>query len=263
MGVEKLFEIKSLSKSFTKGKSEVSIFSNLNMDINQGDFLAIMGPSGSGKTTLLNLIGGIDKPTQGSVLYRGREYHGTAEAELSAWRAQHVGFVFQSFNLMPMLSAAGNVELPLLLRQLTRRQRREKVMAALELVGLVDRKGHKPNEMSGGQNQRVAVARAIVGDPDILLCDEPTGNLDRETATEVLDILRLLNQEFKKTIIMVTHDPLAAQYAKHRVELDKGVIVNKEAVVIKEEVVTQKASNIKIDTAGVSGDLVAEKGVVT
>jgi putative ABC transport system ATP-binding protein len=225
MGAEILFEIKALSKSFTKGKSEVPIFSNLNMNIKQGDFLAIMGPSGSGKTTLLNLIGGIDKPTQGTVLYCGREYHDTKESELSAWRAQHVGFVFQSFNLMPMLTAADNVELPLLLRQLTRRQRKEKVMAALELVGLEDRQKHKPNEMSGGQNQRVAVARAIVGDPDILLCDEPTGNLDRKTAAEVLDILRLLNQEYNKTIIMVTHDPLAAQYAKHRLELDKGVIV--------------------------------------
>ncbi|WP_188152003.1 ABC transporter ATP-binding protein [Teredinibacter waterburyi] len=230
MTAERLFDLKSISKSFSKGKESIAIFEGLNMVIDKGDFVAIMGPSGSGKTTLLNMLGGVDKPTKGEILYAGKGIEKYSEGQLANWRAAHIGFIFQFYNLMPMLTAAKNVELPLLLKKMSSSQRKKSVAAALELVGLADRAKHKPDELSGGQQQRVAIARAIVSDPDLLLCDEPTGDLDRATATEILETLQLLNKDFGKTIVMVTHDPAAAKYAKRCVHLDKGEFVEKELV---------------------------------
>lgn len=224
-----LFDLKNISKSFIKGKEKITIFDNLNMTINKGDFLSIMGPSGSGKTTLLNMLGGVDRPTSGEILFDGRPIQSLSEGQFAKWRADHVGFIFQFYNLMPMLNAARNVELPLLLKKLSRAQRKKNVEAALTLVGLQDRAKHQPRELSGGQQQRVAIARAIVSDPDLLLCDEPTGDLDRATAGEILEILQLLNKEFGKTIVMVTHDPEAAKYAKLQLHLDKGKFVENTA----------------------------------
>lgn len=223
-----LFELKNVYKSFIKGKEQITIFDNLDMSIAKGDFLAIMGPSGSGKTTLLNMLGGVDRPTAGDILFDGNAISGYSEGQLAKWRADHVGFIFQFYNLMPMINAERNVELPLLLKDLNRSQRKKSINAALKLVGLEDRAKHLPKELSGGQQQRVAIARALVSDPDFLLCDEPTGDLDRHTAEEILEILQLLNNEFGKTLVMVTHDPEAAKYAKHIVHLDKGKFVDKE-----------------------------------
>lgn len=220
-----LFDLKGLSKRFVKGKEEVTVFDGLNLTIEKGDFVAIMGPSGSGKTTLLNMLGGVDQPTGGEVLFDGERIDGYSESQLTRWRANNVGFIFQFYNLMPMLNGAKNVELPLLLTKLDRKERDKRVMTALELVGLMDRAKHMPSELSGGQQQRVAIARAIVSDPKLLLCDEPTGDLDRKTADEILEMLQLLNRDFGKTIIMVTHDPAAAKYAKRTLHLDKGEFV--------------------------------------
>ncbi|GGO64934.1 ABC transporter ATP-binding protein [Bowmanella pacifica] len=228
MSDENLFELKAVAKRFKKGKETISIFDDLNMTIKRGDFLAIMGPSGSGKTTLLNLLGGVDQPTGGEISFDGARIDGLSEGELAKWRANNIGFIFQFYNLMPMLNAAKNVELPLLLTSLSSKQRQQRVDTALQLVGLADRAKHMPSEMSGGQLQRVAIARAVVSDPKLLLCDEPTGDLDRQTADEILEMLQLLNREFGKTIIMVTHDPAAARYASHTLHLDKGQFVDKE-----------------------------------
>ncbi|MBB3061513.1 ABC transporter ATP-binding protein [Microbulbifer rhizosphaerae] len=228
MSQDVLFQLNGVSKSFVKGKEKISIFDDLNMTIERGDFLAIMGPSGSGKTTLLNMLGGVDQPSGGEIWFDGARIDSLSEGELTRWRAHNIGFIFQFYNLMPMLNAARNVELPLLLTKLSKTQRRANVETALTLVGLSDRAKHMPSEMSGGQQQRVAIARAIVSDPKLILCDEPTGDLDRETADEILEMLQLLNREHGKTIVMVTHDPAAARYASQTLYLDKGKFVQRE-----------------------------------
>ena len=218
----------NVRKGFTKGQETISIFDALNLSIPPGDFVAIMGPSGSGKTTMLNLLGGLDRVDAGEIDIAGKRIDRLSEGELARWRSAHIGFVFQFYNLMPMLSAAQNVELPLLLTALRRAERRKRVEAALKIVNLADRTQHYPREMSGGQQQRVAIARAIVSDPTLLLCDEPTGDLDRTTADEILHMLQILNRDLNKTIIMVTHDPAAAKYAARTLHLDKGHFVEKD-----------------------------------
>lgn len=223
-----LIQLNNVAKKHSKGNETLSIFEGLTMSIPAGDFIAIMGPSGSGKTTLLNLVGGIDQPSAGEILFENTRMDNLGESDLAAWRAQHVGFIFQFYHLMPMLDAARNVELPLMLGSDSGAQRRERVANALKLVGLSDRASHYPKEMSGGQQQRVAIARAIVTNPPLILADEPTGDLDRATATEILEMLKLLNTELGKTIIMVTHDPEAARYAKRILHLDKGRFVERE-----------------------------------
>jgi putative ABC transport system ATP-binding protein len=223
-----LVRLKGVTKGFVKGQESISIFKNLDLAIPAGDFVAVMGPSGSGKTTLLNLLGGIDHADAGEINVAGNRIDGLNETGLARYRAGNVGFIFQFYNLMPMLTAAQNVELPLLLTPLKKVQRRTHVETALKIVGLADRARHYPREMSGGQQQRVAIARAIVSDPKLLLCDEPTGDLDRHTADEILGVLQTLNRELGKTIVMVTHDPAAARYAKRTLHLDKGEFVEKE-----------------------------------
>jgi putative ABC transport system ATP-binding protein len=223
--MSRLIETRDLSKVYERGKQKVEVLHHIDLDIAEGDFLALMGPSGSGKTTLLNLIGGLDTPSGGSITVAGQRLDQLGGGQLAKWRAAHVGFVFQFYNLMPMLSAQRNVELPLLLTKLSAAQRRKNASIALQLVGLGDRASHKPSELSGGQQQRVAIARAIVSDPTLLVCDEPTGDLDRQSAEEVLGLLRVLNREHGKTIVMVTHDPKAAEYANHTLHLDKGTLV--------------------------------------
>ncbi|WP_422385555.1 ABC transporter ATP-binding protein [Oceanicaulis alexandrii] len=225
-----LYELTNLSRRYTRGKESVAIFEDLTMTINRGDFIAIMGPSGSGKTTLLNLLGGIDKPSGGQVVCNGLRIDNLSQAKLSKWRSSHVGFIFQFYNLMPTLTAAQNVELPLLLTNLSGKERKRRVQTALEVVKLADRGKHRPRQLSGGQQQRVAIARALVADPDVLLCDEPTGDLDRTTADEILETLQLLNSELGKTIVMVTHDPAAAKYARRELHLDKGRFVESGAM---------------------------------
>jgi putative ABC transport system ATP-binding protein len=217
-----LIVLRNIAKSYRRGEETISIFSDLNLTIPSGDFVAMMGPSGSGKTTLLNLLGGLDRPTSGTILFDGAPIEKLSENQLSAWRAANVGFIFQFYNLMPTMSAARNVELPLLLTPLSATERRRRVKTALDIVGLADRAGHKPKELSGGQQQRVAIARAIVADPKLILADEPTGDLDRMTAEEILGMLQLLNRELGKTIVMVTHDPAAAKYARRELHLNKG-----------------------------------------
>jgi putative ABC transport system ATP-binding protein len=209
-----LIEIRGLTKVYERGKQRIEVLHGIDLDIPAGDFVALMGPSGSGKTTLLNLIGGLDTLTDGSLKIDGERVDALSGAALAAWRANTVGFIFQSYNLMPVLSAQRNVELPLLLADMGGRERAQRAQVALELVGLSDRAAHKPNELSGGQQQRVAIARALVSDPRILICDEPTGDLDRKTADEVLRLLQSLNRDHGKTIVMVTHDPKAAEYAR-------------------------------------------------
>jgi len=223
-----MVRLSGLSKRFVKGKETITIFDHLDLAIPRGDFVAVMGPSGSGKTTLLNLLGGIDQAGGGEVEVAGHRIDGLSERALSAWRAANIGFVFQFYNLMPMLTAAQNVELPLLLTRLRAADRAQRVLTALSVVGLADRAKHYPREMSGGQQQRVAIARAIVSDPNLLLCDEPTGDLDRASADEILGILQLLNKDLGKTIVMVTHDPAAARYAQRTLHLDKGRFVEAE-----------------------------------
>jgi putative ABC transport system ATP-binding protein len=220
-----LIEIRDLSKVYERGRQKVEVLHHINLAIAEGDFLALMGPSGSGKTTLLNLVGGLDTPTAGSITVAGQRIDQLGAGALARWRATNVGFVFQFYNLMPMLSAQRNVELPLLLTKLSAAQRRKNAAIALQLVGLEERASHKPAELSGGQQQRVAIARAIVSDPTLLVCDEPTGDLDRQSAEDVLGLLRQLNREHGKTIVMVTHDPKAAEYANHTLHLDKGTLV--------------------------------------
>jgi putative ABC transport system ATP-binding protein len=223
-----LVEIRGLSKVYERGKQKLEVLHHVDLDIASGDFFALMGPSGSGKTTLLNMIGGLDSPTDGSISVGGKRIDKMSEGELARWRASNVGFVFQFYNLMPALSAQKNVELPLLLTKLSASQRRKNAAIALQLVGLADRASHKPSELSGGQQQRVAIARAIVSDPTLLVCDEPTGDLDRQSAEEVLTLLQRLNREHGKTIVMVTHDPKAAEYATHTLHLDKGALVEQQ-----------------------------------
>jgi putative ABC transport system ATP-binding protein len=223
-----LVRLVHLGKHFTKGKDTISIFDGLDLSIAGGDFVAVMGPSGSGKTTLLNLVGGIDRPDAGEIVIAGQRVDTLSESGLARWRAATVGFVFQFYNLMPMLTALQNVELPLLLTKLNSRQRREHAETALKIVNLADRARHYPREMSGGQQQRVAIARAIVSDPKLLLCDEPTGDLDRTTADEILSTLQILNRDLGKTVVMVTHDPAAARYAHRTLHLDKGQFFEKD-----------------------------------
>ena len=222
---EPLVAIRDLTKYYVRGDQVIPVLVGINLGIHAGDFLALMGPSGSGKTTLLNLVAGIDKPTSGEIHVAGVDIARLSEAELAAWRSANVGFIFQFYNLMPVLNAFDNVELPLLLTPLSRKDRRERVEVALALVGLADRMEHYPNELSGGQQQRVAIARALIGDPTLIVADEPTGDLDRTTAEEILGLLERLNREVGKTIVMVTHDPKAAEKAHHVIRLEKGVLV--------------------------------------
>ena len=221
-----IVSLKNVVKRYVRGRERVEVLHHLNLDIESGDFVALMGPSGSGKTTLLNLIGGLDKPDEGEVVVAGERIDQLSSGKLAKWRARHVGFVFQFYNLLPVLSAERNVDVPLLLTSLSRSQRRKNVQAALQVVGLSDRARHKPAELSGGQQQRVAIARALVSDPTLLVCDEPTGDLDRENAEEILKLLQTLNREQGKTIIMVTHDPRAADHALRTLYVDKGQLSN-------------------------------------
>jgi len=224
-----IVRVEHVHKYFTRGGETIDVLQDLSLEIPEGEFLALMGPSGSGKTTLLNLIGGLDRPSEGSIEVAGQRIDRTSDRRLTQWRSRHIGFVFQYYNLLPVLTAERNVELPLLLTSLNRAQRRRHVATALEVVGLADRAGHYPNQLSGGQEQRVGIARAIVSDPSLLLCDEPTGDLDRKSGDEILDLLQALNQEQGKTIIMVTHDPHAAERATRTLHLDKGAL-SEEAI---------------------------------
>jgi putative ABC transport system ATP-binding protein len=229
MSVNPLVSVRDLHKVFQRGGERIDVLQGVNLDIPEGDFLALMGPSGSGKTTLLNLIGGLDTPTEGSISVAGDRIDKLSGGKLSAWRARHIGFVFQLYNLLPVLTAARNVELPLLLTKLSKADRRKRVEVALKVVGLGDRMNHYPRQLSGGQEQRVGIARAIVTDPTLLLCDEPTGDLDRKSGDEILDLLQTLNRDHGKTIVMVTHDPHAAVRAKRTLHLEKGVLVTEVA----------------------------------
>ena len=221
-----LIEVNSVNKTYKRGEETLVVLDDLSLEIQKGDFLALMGPSGSGKSTLLNLIGGLDTPTSGEIIVNEQHLEAMNASSLSDWRANNVGFIFQFYNLLPILTANKNVEIPLLLTNLSGSQRKEHVSTALNVVGLSDRGSHKPNELSGGQQQRVAIARALVSDPDILVCDEPTGDLDRNTASEILDLLQILNRDHGKTILMVTHDPVAAEFAKRTLHLDKGKLTH-------------------------------------
>ncbi len=219
-----LVAIRDLTKYYVRGDQVIPVLVGIDLDIQAGDYVALMGPSGSGKSTLLNLLAGIDKPSSGEIRVAGVDIARLSEAELAEWRSANVGFIFQFYNLMPVLDAFDNVELPLLLTSLSRKDRRERVETALALVGLTDRKEHYPNELSGGQQQRVAIARALIGDPTLIVADEPTGDLDRTTAEEILGLLERLNREVGKTIVMVTHDPKAAEKAHRVIHLEKGVL---------------------------------------
>jgi putative ABC transport system ATP-binding protein len=222
--------LRNVVKNYRRGKESVEVLHGLNLDIPQGEFVSLMGPSGSGKTTILNLVGGLDHADAGEVIVGGEHLEKLSGGQLAKWRSRHIGFVFQFYNLMPMLSAASNVELPLLLTDLSKADRQRRVAVALEIVGLKDRAAHKPGELSGGQQQRVGIARAIVGDPSILLCDEPTGDLDRNSADEILALLQQLNRQQNKTIVMVTHDPKAADHATRQLEMDKGSLIERNLV---------------------------------
>ena len=222
---ESLIQVRNLDKKYQRGSEEIDVLQGLNLDVDQGEFVAFMGPSGSGKTTLLNLLGGLDLPSAGSITVAGDEITHMSGSRLTAWRAKHVGFIFQMYNLIPVLTAFQNVEMPLLLTRLSKAERRTHVEAVLSVVGLADRMRHYPRQLSGGQEQRVAIARAIVSDPTFLLCDEPTGDLDRNSAEEILDLVQQLADDFGKTILMVTHDPRAAQRAKVVLHLEKGVLI--------------------------------------
>ncbi len=221
-----IVSLAGVSKQYKRGRESVAVLDNFSLEIVEQDFVAIMGPSGSGKTTLLNLIGGLDVPTSGCVTVAGERIDQLSRAALARWRSHRVGFVFQFYNLMPTLSAERNVEVPLLLTSLSGAERKRKVAAALELVGLSDRRKHKPNELSGGQQQRVAIARALIADPTILVCDEPTGDLDRHSAEDILGLIQIFNRQYGKTIVMVTHDARAAEYATHQLHVDKGQLLD-------------------------------------
>ena len=225
MSEASLVRIRDIHKSYSRGTERIDVLKGVSLDIPAGDFLALMGPSGSGKTTLLNMLGGIDSPTQGLIEVSGVSIGSLSGSSLSRWRSTHVGFVFQLYNLLPALTAERNVELPLLLTKLSRSERRKRALLALKVVGLAERAKHYPRQLSGGQEQRVGIARAIVTDPTLLLCDEPTGDLDRKAGDEILELLQTLNSEYGKTIVMVTHDPHAAERARRTVHLEKGVLV--------------------------------------
>jgi putative ABC transport system ATP-binding protein len=227
--METLVRVRGAHKTFSRGGEKIDVLQGLDLEVARGEFLALMGPSGSGKSTLLNLIGGLDRPSAGTIEVGGERVDGLSDAKLTAWRARHVGFVFQMYNLLPALTAERNVELPLLLTSLSSGRRKQQVATALALVDLTDRARHYPRQLSGGQEQRVGIARAIVTDPTLLLCDEPTGDLDRKSGDEILNLLQALNREHGKTILMVTHDPHAAERATRVVHLDKGVLVERAA----------------------------------
>src|SRR6202045_4360124 len=224
-GNSSLIQVRDLDKTYRRGGEEIHVLQGLNLDVEKGEFIAFMGPSGSGKTTLLNLLGGLDVPTRGSITVAGDEITNMSANRLTEWRARHVGFIFQMYNLIPVLTAFQNVELPLLLTKLSKAERREHVETALSVVGLADRMRHYPRQLSGGQEQRVAIAGAVVSDPTFLLCDEPTGDLDRKSADEIMDLIHRLVKEFTKTVLMVTHDPLVAKRADLTLHLEKGVLV--------------------------------------
>jgi putative ABC transport system ATP-binding protein len=224
-----LISVRGLDKKYQRGSEEIHVLQGLNLDVEKGEFVAFMGPSGSGKTTLLNLLGGLDVPSRGSISVSGDEISHMSRSKLTEWRARHVGFVFQIFNLIPVLTAYQNIELPLLLTKLSKGERRKHVETALSVVGLNDRMHHFPRQLSGGQEQRVAIARAIVSDPTFLLCDEPTGDLDRKSADEIMNLIERLVREYGKTVLMVTHDPLVAKRAQMTLHLDKGVLVESAA----------------------------------
>jgi putative ABC transport system ATP-binding protein len=226
-----LIELREVTKSYKRDALEIPVLEGVTISVPEGDFLGLMGPSGSGKSTLLNLLAGIDRPTRGTVRIGDTEISRLSDRALAAWRARHIGFIFQLYNLIPVLTAFENVELPLLLTSLSKKARRDHVMTALDIVGLGDRAQHYPRQLSGGQEQRVAIARAVVTDPTLLLADEPTGDLDSKSGSEVLTLLQRLNQEFKKTIVMVTHDPHAAERARHLLHLEKGTLVEQQGVV--------------------------------
>ena len=226
---ETMVQIKNVTKAYERGRQSITVLHDLTLDIAKGDFVALMGPSGSGKTTLLNLIGGLDQPTSGEISVGGSRIDKLSRGQLAHWRSHNIGFVFQFYNLMPVLTAEDNVELPLLLTNLSAAQRKKNVAAVLQVVGLADRAKHKPRELSGGQEQRVAIARALVSDPQLLVCDEPTGDLDRKTADEILGLLQLLNRDHGKTIVMVTHDPKAAEFARRTLHLEKGQLLEQAA----------------------------------
>jgi len=224
-GTQSLIRVRDLDKTYRRGGEEIHVLQGLNLDVEAGEFIAFMGPSGSGKTTLLNLLGGLDVPTRGSISVAGDEITSMSASRLTEWRARHVGFIFQMYNLIPVLTAFQNVELPLLLTKLSKAERKQHVETALSVVGLADRMHHFPRQLSGGQEQRVAIARAIVTDPTLIIADEPTGDLDSHSATEVLEILKRLNESFQKTVVMVTHDPHAASYAHVVRHLEKGMLL--------------------------------------
>ncbi len=226
--MDAIVSLKNVVKTYRRGKEKVEVLHRLNLEIARGEFLALMGPSGSGKTTLLNLIGGLDRPDEGEIIVAGEPINELSGSGLAKWRARHVGFVFQFYNLLPVLTAERNVEVPLLLTSLSSAQRKANVHAALKVVGLADRAKHKPGELSGGQQQRVSIARALVADPTLLVCDEPTGDLDRESAEQILQLLQILNRQQGKTIIMVTHDPRAADHASRTLYVDKGMLAASE-----------------------------------
>jgi putative ABC transport system ATP-binding protein len=227
--MNELVRVQDVHKHFTRGSERIDVLKGVNLEIPKGDFLALMGPSGSGKTTLLNLIGGLDTPTGGSIDVNGVPVSSLSGSQLSKWRAQNIGFVFQLYNLLPVLTAEKNVELPLLLTKLSKSERRKRAGIALKVVGLAERAKHYPRQLSGGQEQRVGIARAIVTDPTLLLCDEPTGDLDRKAGDEILDLLQSLNRDHGKTIVMVTHDPRAAERAQRTIHLEKGVLTRDQA----------------------------------
>ena len=222
---DSLIQVRGLDKTYRRGNEDIDVLQGLNLDVDKGDFVAFMGPSGSGKTTLLNLMGGLDVPTRGTISVAGDEITHMSRGKLTDWRARHVGFIFQMYNLIPVLTAFQNVELPLLLTKLSKSERRKHVETALSIVGLGERMHHYPRQLSGGQEQRVAIARAIVADPTFLLCDEPTGDLDRKSADEVMDLIKRLVQEYGKTVLMVTHDPVVARQADTILHLEKGLLV--------------------------------------
>jgi len=239
---EPIVRVRNVSKVFERDGFEIVALDHVNLDIMKGDFLALMGPSGSGKSTLLNLLAGIDRCTEGEVDVMGTNLARLSESELAVWRNDHIGYIFQTFNLIPVLTAFENVELPLLLTKLSKAERRRNVETALELVGLADRMQHQPRQLSGGQEQRVAIARAIVADPDLILADEPTGNLDARSGEETLNILATLNRELHKTIVMVTHDPHAAAYASHERHLEKGVLLDGKPELVNQEAIAGRPS---------------------